>query len=85
MRGGVTKRVWESIAFSVHGGKSVRFDFRKLQVMKFSVLRNQRIGRLLHPYLTRIQQHYAPYMQRQGLLRIIEEAVPSNPNAACTS
>ncbi len=79
------ERVWECIAFSVHQEKSVRFDFRKLQVRKFSELRSQRIGRLLHPYLTRIQQRFALYQQRQALPRIPAEAVPSKPNRACTS
>ena len=56
-------------------GKTVRFDFRKFQVKQFSDVKDQRIGRLLHPYLTRIQQRYALYLQRQGLPRIPEEAV----------
>ena len=84
-RGHFVERVWESIAFSVHQEKSVRFDFRKLQVRKFSELRSQRIGRLLHPYLTRIQQRFALYQQRQALPRIPAEAVPSKPNPVCTS
>lgn len=70
------ERVWESLAFSIYQKKSVRFDFRKLSVIKFSALRNNRIGRLLHPYLTRIQQRYALYLQRQGLPRVPEGAIP---------
>lgn len=70
------ERVWESLAFSIYQEKSVRFDFRKLSVIKFSALRNNRIGRLLHPYLTRIQQRYALYLQRQGLPRVPEGAMP---------
>ena len=77
--GHFNERVWESIAFSIHERKnerkSIQFDFRKLHVKKFSELRDQRIGRLLHPYLTRIQQRYALYLQRQGLPRIPEAAV----------
>ena len=70
------ERVWESLAFSIYQEKSVRFDFRKLSVIKFSALRNNRIGRLLHPYLTRIQQRYALYLQRQGLPRVPDGAIP---------
>ena len=70
------ERVWESVAFSVYDRKSLRFDFRRFRVEKFSELRDQRIGRLLHPYLTRIQQRFALYLQRQGLPRIPEAAVP---------
>ena len=69
------EKVWESVAFSIYNKKSVRFNFRKLRVKKFSELKDQRIGRLLHPYLTRIQQRYALYQQRQALPRIPEEAV----------
>lgn len=69
------ERVWESIAFSVYERKSLRFDFRRLHIEPFSRIRAQRVGRLLHPYLTRIQQRFALYLQRQGLPRIPEGAV----------
>ena len=76
------ERIWESIAFSVHEGASVRFDFRKVRIRKFSELKDQRIGRLLHPYLTKIQQRFGLYLQRQGLPRIPEEAIPAEPPRA---
>ena len=76
--GHFVERVWESVAFSIYDGKSIRFDLRKLSVKKFSELENERIGRLLHPYLTRIQQRFALYLQRQGLPRIPEAAVPQS-------
>ena len=76
------ERVWESVAFSIHERRSIRFDFRKLRIEKFSHLRDKRIGRLLHPYLTRIQQRYALYSQRQGLPRIPKEAIPPDHKAA---
>ena len=69
------EQVWESIAFSINDGKSIQFDFRKLRVEKFEEIKDQRIGRLLHPYMTKIQQRYALYLQRQGLPRIPEAAV----------
>ena len=75
--GHFAERVWEGVAFSVHEGRSVRLDFRKLRIKKFSELKTRRVGRMLHPYLTGIQQRYALYLQRQGLPRIPEEAVPS--------
>ena len=53
----------------------MRFDFRRFHVKQFSEVKDLRIGRLLHPYLTRIQQRYALYLQRQGLPRIPEKAV----------
>ena len=80
--GHFSERIWESIAFSVHERCSVRFDFRKFRVKQFSELKDQRIGRLLHPYLTRIQQRFGLYLQRQGLPRIPQEAIPAAPPPA---
>jgi len=37
-------------------------------------LKEYRIGTLLPPFITRLVQKYALYMQRQGLPRIPEEA-----------
>ena len=74
------ERVWESIAFAACEGKSVRFGFNKLRVKRFAEIKNQRVGRLLHPYLTRIQQRYGLYLQRQGLPRIPEAAVSIDQN-----
>ena len=71
------ERIWESITFSIDELKTVRFDFRKFRAQKFSELKDLRIGRLLHPYLTRIQQRFGQYLQRQGLPRIPDEAIPA--------
>jgi len=38
-----------------------------------------RIGRLLPPYLTRLQQRYSAYLQRPGLSRIPRAALPVIP------
>ena len=75
------ERVFESVAFAIVDGRSVVFNFRKLRVMKFSEVREERIGRLLHPYLTRVQQRYALYVQRQALPRVPDTAVPLPPAA----
>jgi len=58
-----------SIVFSVIQGKSYVFQFKELEIKKWSELKDKRIGRLLPPYITRIQQRYALYLQRQGLPR----------------
>ena len=73
--GNFMERITDAIVFSVVDGKSIWFAFRKLRVVKYAVLKDQRVGRLLHPYLTRIQQRYALFLQRQGLPRIPAEAV----------
>ena len=78
------ERVWESISFSLYEGRTVRFDLRKLQEVKFSKVKNKRIGRLIHPYITRIKQRYASYVQREGLPRIPEEAVRIIPEEPVT-
>ena len=75
-RGQFAESIAESIAFGVWEGRSVQFDFKKLRVEKHKELKQYRIGRLLHPYLTRLQQRYALFLQRQGLPRIPADAVP---------
>lgn len=74
--GQIVERVAEGIIFAVYEGRSVRFDFKKLSVEKFKELKQDRVGRILHPYLTRLQQRYALFLQRQGLPRIPEGALP---------
>lgn len=69
------ERVWESIMFALDEGRSIRFDFKSLCKMKYVKLKTNRVGRLIHPYITRIQQRYAQYLHRQGLPTIPEEAI----------
>ena len=69
------ERVSQSVAFGVIDGNSILFRFDKLRVCKYSEVSNRRVGRLLHPYITRMQQRYALYMQRQALPRIPDAAV----------
>ena len=75
--GHFNERVWQSIVFGVDQGRTIQFDFRKLIQKPFKEMKDKRIGRLIHPYITRIQQRYAVYIQRQGLPRIPEEAIKS--------
>ena len=69
------ERVTESIVFGVVDGKSILFKFAKFRVLKYSEVSSKRMGRLLHPYVTRVQQRYALFIQRQALPRIPEDAV----------
>ena len=73
--GNFNERVWEAIVFMAHNGKTIRFDFREFSKKKYSDIKQDRVGRLIHPYITRIQQRYALYLQRQGLPRIPEKAI----------
>ena len=72
-------RASESMAFAIIEGTSVVFNFKKLRVLRFREVKEKRKGRLLHPYLTRVQQRYCLYLQRQGLPRIPNSAMPPRP------
>ena len=69
------ERVSQSVVFGVIDGKSILFDFARLRVWKYSEVRERRMGRLLHPYVTRVQQRYALFIQRQALPRLPDAAV----------
>ena len=79
-KGHFNERVWESISFAIHEEKSIQFDFRKFDKKKFSEIKDKHVGRLIHPYITRIQQRYALYLQRQALPRIPEAAIETGNN-----
>ncbi len=68
------ERVWQSIVFGIDK-KTVQFDFRKFISIKYGNVCCKRVGRLNHPYITRVQQRFAFYLQRQGLPRIPEEVI----------
>lgn len=65
----------QSIIFSITNGKSYDLRFKDLTIDTWANLKDKRIGRLLPPYITRIQQRYALYLQRQGLPRTPPNAV----------
>lgn len=70
----------QSIVFPIDNGKIIDFRFRNLEIKKWSEVKNNRIGRLLPPYINRIQQRYSLYMQRQGLPRIPDRAILDGEN-----
>ena len=61
------------IAF-VKGG-ILQFSLKELYIRPWNEIKDQRIGRLLPPYITRVQQKYAHYLQRQGLPSIPKQAI----------
>ena len=75
--GQFAEKPWQSIVIATTAGSYVEFDFKKLCIKRFSELKDKRVGRLMHPYLTRIQQRYASYQQRQALPRMPTEANPA--------
>lgn len=56
-------------------GNILCFTFRELKIKKWKDIKDYRIGRLLPPYITKIQQKYASYLQRLGLPSIPEKAI----------
>lgn len=65
-----------AIVSCIDEGKIIEFLFRDLKIMPWNELKARRIGRLLPPYITRIQQLYSLYFQRQGIPRVPGEAYP---------
>ncbi|OQB31725.1 MAG: hypothetical protein BWY08_00263 [Bacteroidetes bacterium ADurb.Bin174] len=59
----------------IDNGLIIEFLFYDLKIKKWKDIKNDRIGRLLPPYITRVQQNYSLYSQRQGLPSIPEKAI----------
>lgn len=64
-----------SCYFSFINKNIIEFKFRNLEILKWNDIKDKRIGRILPPYITRIQQKYTFYLQRQGLPAIPNEAI----------
>lgn len=63
----------EAIIFAMMDGKSFSVRFKEIRVRSLKQLGKQnytRAGRLLPPFITRVQQRYASYIQRPGMPRI---------------
>jgi len=59
----------------IDDGKIIEFFFKKIKIKKWNSIKSTRIGRLLPPYITKVQQRYSSYLQRQGLPAIPEKAI----------
>ena len=72
------QRVNHEIISFIDDGKIIEFQFKEFSIKKFSSLETEqlkKIGRLIPPYITRIQQRFSHYFQRQGLPSIPVEAI----------
>lgn len=70
------EKINHSIVAFIDNGEIIEFLFRDIIIKKWNdEFKNKRIGRLLPPYITSIQQRYSLYLQRQGLPRIPNEAI----------
>jgi hypothetical protein len=63
------------IIFAMKDGVTVSFAFKTLKIGTWGEWKAKRIGRLLPPFLTRLQQRYSDYLQRPGLTRIPQDAL----------
>jgi hypothetical protein len=56
-------------------GCIIEFSFYDLEKILWKKIKNNRIGRILSPYINRIQQKYSSYLERQGSPRIPNDAI----------
>lgn len=68
----------EAIVFPLPDIGALSFKFREITQKKWLELKPHRVGRILPPFSTRIQQRYSSYLQRPGLPRIPVEALPED-------
>ncbi|AMP06516.1 hypothetical protein [Collimonas pratensis] len=77
-----------SVVFAMGNGVTVRFQFKALKIASWGEWKGRRIGRLIPPYSTKVQQRFAAFIQRIGLGRIPEHAInfPTNgPTSSATA
>lgn len=78
--------VSQSVVFGIlEGGRSILFNFANFRVLKYGDVKKSRIGRLLHPYITRVQQRYGLFIQRVALPRIPDLALGNQGSADRTA
>lgn len=56
--------------FPIDGDKLIRFNFDDLILADWVDYKDDRIGKVISPYVIKVQQKYSAYLQRQGLNRI---------------
>lgn len=64
--------------FPINNGKAIQFEIGKFTITEFKDWKEFRIGTLLPPFITRLVQKFAAFIQRQGLPRIPEKAIKSD-------
>ncbi len=76
-KGTFIERSYNAYVSFVDDGKIIEFKFNDNNLIQeeWKNLKNKRIGRLLPPYITHLQQKYAFYLQRQGLPAIPDKAI----------
>lgn len=73
VRGNFVEKDSEAIVYAMVDGVTYSVQFKDLKIKSLKQIKKDkaaRVGRLLPPFLTRIQQRYANYVQRPGMPRI---------------
>ncbi|MDB6060062.1 MAG: hypothetical protein JWM78_165 [Verrucomicrobiaceae bacterium] len=75
----------EAVLFGLLPDTTISFRFSDLKIEVWKDWKEKRIGRLLPPFLTRLQLRYSAYLQRPGLPRVPPEAIkPIEENQQAT-
>lgn len=61
--------------YPVCNGYLINFKFQDIFIKKWGEVKNTRKGRLLPPFLTKLQMKYGSYLQRQGLPKLPKESI----------
>ena len=75
-KGTLLERDDKVIIGCIAGEQAICFDL-DIQIMDFQSMKDKRIGRVLPPYITRVQQKCASYMIREGVLPLPKELFSS--------
>jgi len=77
--GNFNDRETSTTIFAMYEGITVCFYFNDFQTAQWGEWKGRRIGRLVPPFSTKLQQRFAAYIQRVGLSRIPSHAIPAKP------
>ncbi len=70
--GEIREKKPEVIIACIDGGKIIKFRL-DIKIKKFKDIKDNRIGRILPPYITRIQQKCSQYIVREGTIPLPKE------------
>jgi hypothetical protein len=73
--GRLAERNDEALVFAMYKRGTFSFDLKTLHKKSWMDAKKDRIGRLLPPFLTHVQQRYSSYLMRPGLPKIPIEAM----------
>ncbi len=71
-QGEILEKKPEAIIACIDNGKIIKFRL-DIKIMKFKNIKKDRIGRILPPYITRVQQKCSQYIIREGTMPLPKE------------